>query len=146
VAGCLGPVETRDENSDLGGTMRLGGQLCKLGDGTLARLIYGRAEIVERHRHRYEVNNTCSEKLEESGLVVSGRAPDHRALCEMSSCRPLARTPIRGSSAASFTRNSPRRRVRGTPLFTSFVLAAAAYQAQVMKLCGFEAGSTSRCS
>ncbi|MGE4449453.1 MAG: CTP synthase, partial [Azospira sp.] len=77
-----GKVEKRDENSDLGGTMRLGGQLCQLADGTRARQIYGAPEIVERHRHRYEVNNTLLAQLEAKGLVVAGRAPG-TDLCEM---------------------------------------------------------------
>jgi CTP synthase len=98
-----GHVEHRDENSDLGGTMRLGGQVCKLGEGTLARAIYGKPEIVERHRHRYEVNNGLLAKLEAAGLKVAGRAPG-TDLCEMVEL-PRECTP--GSSAASSTRNSP---------------------------------------
>ncbi|HAY28849.1 MAG TPA: CTP synthetase, partial [Candidatus Accumulibacter sp.] len=119
-----GRVETRDENSDLGGTMRLGGQLCRLADGTMARAIYGRAEILERHRHRYEVNNTLLGGLERCGLVVSGRAPI-TDLCE------IVELPREGSNAhpwflgcqfhPEFT-SSPR---KGHPLFTSFVQAAA---------------------
>ncbi|HRD91440.1 MAG TPA: CTP synthase, partial [Accumulibacter sp.] len=65
-----GRIEKRDENSELGGSMRLGGQLCRIEKASLARLIYGQDEIIERHRHRYEVNNTLLGKLEESGLVV----------------------------------------------------------------------------
>jgi CTP synthase len=67
-----GQVEKRSEQSDLGGTMRLGGQPCELKDGTLAREIYGAATITERHRHRYEVNNTLLAELEAKGLVVAG--------------------------------------------------------------------------
>jgi CTP synthase len=124
-----GRLEKRDENSDMGGTMRLGGQLCKLADGTLARLIYGQTEIIERHRHRYEVNNRLLDKLEESGLVVSGRAPVTE-LCE------IVELPTDGANShpwflgcqfhPEFT-SSPR---QGHPLFTSFVVAAAAYQAK----------------
>jgi len=124
-----GKLEKRDENSDLGGTMRLGGQLCKLGEGTLAREIYGKAEIVERHRHRYEVNNTLLGQLEAQGLIVAGRAPVTE-LCEM------VELPKEGLNAhpwfvgcqfhPEFT-SSPR---TGHPLFNSFVRAALAYKGE----------------
>ena len=115
-----GKVEKRDENSDLGGTMRLGGQVCKLGDGSLAREIYGKPEIVERHRHRYEVNNTLLGELEAKGLVVSGRAPG-TDLCEMVEL-PREQHPwfVGCQFHPEFT-SSPR---NGHPLFTSFVRAA----------------------
>jgi len=124
-----GRLEKRDENSDLGGTMRLGGQLCKLGDGTLARLIYGQAEIIERHRHRYEVNNTLLGKLEESGLVVSGRAPitELCEIIELPTDGPHAHPWFLGCQFHPEFTSSPR---KGHALFTSFVRAAAAYQAK----------------
>jgi len=71
-----GKIERRDENSDLGGTMRLGGQTCKLVPGTLAQRVYGKDEIVERHRHRYEFNNAYREVLERAGLTISGTSVD----------------------------------------------------------------------
>jgi CTP synthase len=71
-----GRLERRDKHSDLGGTMRLGGQSCKLKPGTLAQRIYGRDQITERHRHRYEFNNRYRETLENAGLVVSGTSVD----------------------------------------------------------------------
>ncbi len=71
-----GNVETRDMDSDLGGTMRLGAQSCKLKLGTRAREIYGTETIRERHRHRYEFNNTYMKVLEDKGLVFSGISPD----------------------------------------------------------------------
>jgi CTP synthase len=124
-----GRRETRDENCDLGGTMRLGGQLCRLGEGTMARAIYGTAEIVERHRHRYEVNNTLLGELAGNGLIVSGRAP-LTDLCE------IVELPLAGAGShpwflgcqfhPEFT-SSPR---KGHPLFTSFVQAAAAFRAK----------------
>ncbi len=61
---------------EMGGTMRLGAYPCRLQEGTLARSIYGRDEISERHRHRYEVNHKYLAKLQEHGLTVSGRSPD----------------------------------------------------------------------
>lgn len=72
-----GTKTQRDENSDLGGTMRLGGQICKLENDSHAKQIYNNSDqIIERHRHRYEVNNHYVESLVSSGLVVSGRSAD----------------------------------------------------------------------
>jgi len=70
-------VERRDEETDLGGTMRLGAYPCRLEDGTLVKSIYGGADnIEERHRHRYEVNINYAPRLEEAGVVFSGLSPD----------------------------------------------------------------------
>lgn len=77
-----GSVEQRTDDSDLGGTMRLGGQECRLAPGSTAHTSYGKDVIVERHRHRYEVNNNLLPKLEEAGLIVSGRSKDN-ALVEV---------------------------------------------------------------
>lgn len=71
-----GEVEQRDHSSDLGGTMRLGAQECKLAEGSTAHKSYGKDIILERHRHRYEVNNNILPKLENAGLIVSGRSID----------------------------------------------------------------------
>jgi len=66
----------RDEQSDLGGTMRLGGQECMLSEDSLSRECYGKDRIVERHRHRYEVNNHYVEDLQKAGLRIAGRSVD----------------------------------------------------------------------
>ncbi len=71
-----GNTEQRDQNCDLGGTMRLGGQECRLKKGSRAHQSYGRDTIMERHRHRYEVNNNLLPELEQAGLIVSGRSMD----------------------------------------------------------------------
>ena len=71
-----GHVEQRSEGSDLGGTMRLGAQQCRLQEGSLAHQCYQQDVITERHRHRYEVNNTFVEQLEAAGLKFSGRSMD----------------------------------------------------------------------
>jgi len=71
-----GKVEQRDENSDMGGTLRLGAYPCVLTEGTHAAQAYDQEQISERHRHRYEFNNAYREQLEEAGLVVSGASPD----------------------------------------------------------------------
>jgi len=72
-----GKMQIRDENSEMGGTLRLGAYPCKLREETLARAAYGMEEISERHRHRYEFNNDYRQKLEEQGLVISGTSPDN---------------------------------------------------------------------
>ncbi len=72
-----GKTEIRDENSDMGGTLRLGAYPCRLREGTLAYTAYRREEISERHRHRYEFNNLFRDQLEKAGLVVSGTSPDN---------------------------------------------------------------------
>lgn len=69
-----GKLEQRNDKSDIGGTMRLGGQACHLRSDSLARKLYGKDVIIERHRHRYEVNNNLLPQIEKSGLVVSGRS------------------------------------------------------------------------
>jgi len=97
-----GKVETRSEDSDLGGTMRLGAQACPIVPNTLAASIYG-AQVNERHRHRYEVNNNYVEQLKAAGLVISARTPTED-LCEMIE---LPQNVHPGLWLASFTRNLP---------------------------------------
>jgi CTP synthase len=124
-----GNVEKRSEQSDLGGTMRLGGQVCKLKDGSLARQVYGSVEVTERHRHRYEVNNTLLSKLEEKGLIVAGRAPG-TDLCEMVELpRDVHPWFVGCQFHPEFTSN-PR---DGHPLFKAFVEAALAHKAKSTK-------------
>jgi CTP synthase len=69
-------VQRRDEDSDLGGTMRLGAYPCILADGSNALAAYGKPEIFERHRHRYELNNDYREILGSKGLRFTGLSPD----------------------------------------------------------------------
>jgi CTP synthase len=113
-----GSVEKRGENSDLGGTMRLGGQTCHLIEGTHAREIYGNESIVERHRHRYEFNNNYRDKLSAAGLVFSGFSED-MSLVEMIEL-PDHPWFVACQFHPEFTSN-PR---DGHPLFSSFVAAA----------------------
>jgi len=122
-----GRVERRDERSDLGGTMRLGGQVCQLVDKTLARSIYGAVQITERHRHRYEVNNTLLTQLEAKGLRVAGRAPG-TDLCEMVEL-PGHPWFVACQFHPEFTSN-PR---TGHPLFVAYVRAALAHRNDVGK-------------
>jgi len=69
-------IERRNENSDYGGTMRLGSYPAELKKGSRIRRIYGKSEIVERHRHRYEVNLSYKDDLEKVGLKFVGMSPD----------------------------------------------------------------------
>ncbi|MDF1781382.1 MAG: CTP synthase [Alcanivoracaceae bacterium] len=71
-----GQVEQRDAASDLGGTMRLGGQICNLVEGSLSAQCYGATQVVERHRHRYEVNSNYVQRLIDADLRVAGRSED----------------------------------------------------------------------
>ncbi len=118
-----GKIEVRDEASDLGGTMRLGGQVCQLKSGSKAREAYGADEIVERHRHRYEVNNQFIEELEQAGLVVSGKSVDN-SLMEVVEL-PDHPWYLACQFHPEFT-STPR---DGHPLFTGFVNAALEHKA-----------------
>ena len=73
-----GTTEKRSAGDDLGGTMRLGGQECRLISGTHAHEAYDRNAVVERHRHRYEFNNNYRQLLQDKGLVVAGTSADNR--------------------------------------------------------------------
>ncbi|MEE4161278.1 MAG: CTP synthase [Woeseiaceae bacterium] len=112
-----GGRETRDESTALGGTMRLGGQEIHLKAGSLAAGIYGKETIVERHRHRYEVNNHYRGRLEEAGLKISGTSIDD--LVEMVEL-PGHPWFLASQFHPEFTSN-PR---DGHPLFKGFILAA----------------------
>ncbi len=117
-----GSIETRDIDSDLGGTMRMGEQECKLSCDSLTHKIYGTDSIKERHRHRYEVNNRYIPELEQAGLRIAGRSGDD-SLVEVIE---IADHPwfIASQFHPEFT-STPR---DGHPLFKSFVEAALAYQ------------------
>ncbi len=117
-----GSVQVRSERSELGGTMRLGAQECRLLAGSLARSVYGRDSIFERHRHRYEFNNRYSDVLEKAGLRFSGRSVDG-LLVEMTEI-PAHPWFIGCQFHPEFT-STPR---DGHPLFASFVRAALAYR------------------
>ncbi len=118
-----GQVESRDASSNLGGTMRLGAQPCQVKSDSLARAVYGADTVIERHRHRYEVNNSLLAKLEQTGLRVSGRSSGEEHLCEMIE---LPNHPwfIAVQFHPEFT-STPR---YGHPLFSAFIRAAVAHQ------------------
>jgi len=116
-----GDKESRSGTSALGGTMRLGSQLCHLIPGSKVHEMYGSNEIYERHRHRYEVNNNLREKIEAAGLKVTGLSRDKR-LVEVIE---IAEHPwfVAGQFHPEFN-STPR---DGHPLFTGFVKAAGEY-------------------
>ena len=120
-----GEVERRDEASDLGGTMLLGAQECRLKAGSLARELYGQDVIRERHRHRYEFNNRYRQAFEDLGLVIAGKSMDD-LLVEMVEL-PIAKHPwfLACQFHPEFT-STPR---DGQPLFAGFVRAAREYKA-----------------
>ncbi|HEV8644010.1 MAG TPA: CTP synthase, partial [Burkholderiales bacterium] len=113
-----GKLEQRSETSDLGGTMRLGGQECRLMPGSLVHGIYGTDRIVERHRHRYEVNNGYVPRLREAGMRMSGISPSH----ELTEMIELPGHPwfVGCQFHPEFT-STPR---AGHPLFSAFIRAA----------------------
>jgi CTP synthase len=117
-----GKVEKRTDKSDLGGTMRLGGQLCHLQPNTRVRELYGKDDIVERHRHRYEVNNNLIEKITAKGLKIAGLSTDNK-LVEIIEI-PEHPWFIGVQFHPEFTSN-PR---QGHPLFSGFIKAAREYQ------------------
>jgi CTP synthase len=119
-----GNIELRDEDTDLGGTMRLGGQLCRLQPDTLARATYGADEITERHRHRYEFNNSYKELLIKKGLVFSGVSQD-KSLMEMIELHDHP-----WFLACQFHPEFTSRPREGHPLFTGFVKAALVQHAK----------------
>ncbi|MEO5811401.1 MAG: CTP synthase [Rhodanobacter sp.] len=120
-----GDIEQRNDGSDMGGTMRLGSQECRLKAGTLARELYGQDVIRERHRHRYEFNNHYRQAFEDLGLVISGKSMDD-LLVEMIEL-PQQQHPwfLACQAHPEFT-STPR---DGHPLFSGFVRAAREYQA-----------------
>lgn len=125
-----GLLEKRDENSDLGGTMRLGGQTCHLREGTKARALYGQEKVVERHRHRYEVNGQLLSDLEKQGLIISG-CSETGNLVEMIE---LKQHPwFIGCQFHPEFNSNPR---DGHPLFVSFVEAARAQHTQGLSEAG----------
>jgi CTP synthase len=120
-----GEVEQRTDRSDLGGTMRLGAQECRLKAGTLARQLYGQEVVRERHRHRYEFNNRYRQSFEDQGLVISGKSMDD-LLVEVVELPPQKHPWFLACQAHPEFTSTPR---DGHPLFSDFVRAAAEYKA-----------------
>jgi CTP synthase len=123
-----GKIETRNNDSDLGGTMRLGAQRCPVVAGTMAQRIYG-DEVNERHRHRYEVNNHYVPVLERSGLIISARTPSENLPEIMELPRSIHPWFLGVQFHPEFT-STPR---NGHPLFKSFVEAALQRHEEMLK-------------
>ncbi|HWU71009.1 MAG TPA: CTP synthase [Pseudoxanthomonas sp.] len=115
-----GEVEKRDEKSDLGGSMRLGLQEQRLKPGTLARELYGKDIVAERHRHRYEFNNRYRTQLEDAGLVISAKSMDD-LLVEMVELPRAVHPWYLACQAHPEFLSTPR---EGHPLFVGFIRAA----------------------
>jgi CTP synthase len=113
-----GKTEKRSEDSDLGGTMRLGGQRCRLRENSLARKLYGQEIVTERHRHRYEFNNHYRDVFQKNGMVLSGLSMDE-TLVEIIEL-PDHPWFLACQFHPEFT-STPR---DGHPLFTGFIEAA----------------------
>ncbi len=113
-----GSTQQRDESSDMGGTMRLGAQECHLEEGSRVREIYGKNSVMERHRHRYEINNNYVEQLQAAGVRVCGWSADH-SLVEMIELPEHA-----WFVACQFHPEFTSRPRGGHPLFTSYIEAA----------------------
>jgi len=137
-----GETVIRHADSDLGGTMRLGGQLCSMQPDSLAARVYGANEVVERHRHRFEFNNNYTNQLTEAGLVISARSS--AVATESEGSDSAAASPTFDANGLAemielpdhpwfigcqfhpeYTSN-PR---DGHPLFTGFIKAALDFQA-----------------
>ncbi|MBL4827331.1 MAG: CTP synthase [Spongiibacteraceae bacterium] len=116
-----GSIEVRDEAADLGGTMRLGGQECRLVEGSKAKSIYNSDLIVERHRHRFEVNNNYLDQLQQAGLRIGGWSSDD-TLVEVVEIEDHPWF-VACQFHPEFT-STPR---DGHPLFSGFVNAAIEY-------------------
>ncbi|MBK7237943.1 MAG: CTP synthase [Sterolibacteriaceae bacterium] len=114
-----GRIERRTDQSDLGGTMRLGAQRCPVKPGTRAASIYG-VEVNERHRHRYEVNNIYAPRLEAAGMVISARTPSENLPEMMELSEAMHPWFVGVQFHPEFTSN-PR---DGHPLFTAYARAA----------------------
>jgi CTP synthase len=115
-----GQINTRNIKSDLGGSMRLGGQECFLKANSLSQKIYGTEKITERHRHRYEVNSQYISQLEKGGLHASGLSAED-SLCEIIELPRTEHPWFVGCQFHPEFTSTPR---AGHPLFKSFVEAA----------------------
>lgn len=118
-----GRVEKRTAKTDLGGTMRLGGQECVIKENSLARKIYGADKIVERHRHRYEVNAELIPQLELAGLKISALSSEEH-LCEMVELSQAEHPWFVACQFHPEFTSTPR---NGHPLFKAYVKAAIAF-------------------
>lgn len=120
-------IDIMDDQKDVdekGGTMRLGQYPCVIKEGTKMQAAYGKTEISERHRHRYEFNNAFREKMEAAGLTLAGSSPDGRLI------EAVEITAERFYVGVQYHPEFKSRPNRAHPLFKNFVQAAIDYQKQ----------------
>lgn len=122
-----GSIKVRNEKSDLGGTMRVGSQLCRLEKASKVRELYNSNTIMERHRHRYEVNGKLLARIEEAGLRIAGRSADNKLVEIIED--PNHPWFVACQFHPEFT-STPR---DAHPLFTGFIKAAKEYQQGQLK-------------
>ncbi|SPP32431.1 CTP synthase [Arsenophonus endosymbiont of Aleurodicus floccissimus] len=122
-----GSIKVRNEKSDLGGTMRVGSQLCRLEKGSKVRELYNSDTIMERHRHRYEVNGKLLARIEKAGLRIAGRSADNKLVEIIED--PNHPWFVACQFHPEFT-STPR---DGHPLFAGFIKAAKEYQQDQLK-------------
>ncbi|MFP3014105.1 MAG: CTP synthase [Arsenophonus sp.] len=122
-----GNIKVHNKNDDLGGTMRLGGQFCHLIKGSKVYELYNSDIIIERHRHRYEVNNTFLARIEEAGLCIAGRSADNKLVEIIED--PNHPWFVACQFHPEFT-STPR---DGHPLFSDFINAAKEYNENYLK-------------
>jgi len=122
-----GSIKVRNEKSDLGGTMRVGSQLCRLEKGSKVRELYNSDTIMERHRHRYEVNGKLLARIEEAALRIAGRSADNKLVEIIED--PNHPWFVACQFHPEFT-STPR---DGHPLFAGFIKAAKEYQQGQLK-------------
>ena len=116
-----GSREKRDDQSDMGGTMRLGAQQCYLQQGSQVHSIYASDSVRERHRHRYEVNNNLKDQFEKKGLIFSGMSPDNK----LPEIIELKNHPW--FIGVQFHPEFKSRPLSPHPLFSSFIKAAKSF-------------------
>ncbi|HZH07077.1 MAG TPA: gamma-glutamyl-gamma-aminobutyrate hydrolase family protein, partial [Lautropia sp.] len=127
-----GSIERRDLSTGLGGSMRLGAQRCAVEPGTLISRVYGDS-VNERHRHRYEINNTYVDRLQQAGLLIAARTPTEQLTetVELPSTGRLAHPWFVGVQFHPEFTSNPR---DGHPLFISYLEAALARAARITEL------------
>jgi CTP synthase len=127
-----GAVERRDNSTGLGGSMRLGAQRCAVEGGTLMSKIYGDS-VNERHRHRYEVNNTYVDRLQQAGLQIAARTPVEQLTetIELPTGGRLAHPWFVGVQFHPEFTSNPR---NGHPLFIAYLEAALARADRAIEL------------
>ena len=120
VIGVMDDQKEKIAKGDMGGSMRLGQYPARLEKGTIAKKSYKSDEVLERHRHRFEVNPEYIRSLEEAGVVFSGKSPDGRLMEIMELPREVHPYFV----GTQFHPELQARPLQPHPLFTSFIKSA----------------------